>query len=70
MFGTFLDAGDCPVSISCSSAEEYPKRGLYSSLAGQYPKRDKFFPKKKLIIIFFYNFFFFNPNKLTRIISV
>jgi hypothetical protein len=46
MFCTFLDAGDCPVNMACSSAEEYPKRGLYSSLAGQYPKRDNLFPKK------------------------
>jgi hypothetical protein len=31
--------------MAYSSAEEYPKRGLCSSLAGQYPKRDNFFPK-------------------------
>jgi hypothetical protein len=53
MFCTFLDAGDCPVNMACSSAEEYPKRGLCSSLAGQYPKRDNFFPKNTLIIIIF-----------------
>ena len=58
MFCTFLDAGDCPVNMACSSAEEYPKRGLYSSLAGQYPKRDNFFPKNTLII------FFFNPKQM------
>ena len=52
MFCTFLDAGDFPVSMACSSAEEYPKRGLYSSLAEQYPKRDNFFPKNTLIIFF------------------
>jgi hypothetical protein len=57
MFGTFLDAGDCPVNMACSSAEEYLKRGLYSSLAGQYPKRNNFFPKNTLIIIFFIIFF-------------
>ena len=56
MFCTFLDA-DCPVNMACSSAEEYPKRGLYSSLAWQYPKRDNFFPKNTLIIIFFIIFF-------------
>ena len=43
--------------MACSSAEEYPKRGLCSSLAGQYPKRDNFFPKNTLIIIIFLFFF-------------
>jgi hypothetical protein len=51
MFCSFLDAGYCPVNMACSSAEEYLKRGLCSSLAAQYPKRDIFFPKNTLIII-------------------
>jgi hypothetical protein len=70
MLCTFLDAGYCPVNMACSSAEEYPKRGLCSTLAGQYPKGDNFFPKNTLIIIIILFFFFFNPNKLTRNIPV
>jgi hypothetical protein len=57
MFCTFLDAGDFPVNMACSSAEEYPKRGLYSSLAGQYPKRDNFFPKNIQRYIFHFKYF-------------
>jgi hypothetical protein len=58
------------INMACSSAKEYPKRGLCTSLTGQYPKRDIFFPQNTLII-FFQNmstdhdsFGFFLPSSL------